>query len=235
MSEWKQKRFWHDVSINKVANGYSVLLDHRTLNTPAKAPLILPTFKLAEAVAAEWRVQVETIDPASMPFSGAANAAVDKIENQFEEVVGLVTAYAETDLLCYRATAPRELVQRQADAWDPLLNWSEAFLGAPLNVTNGVMYVDQPEKSVKNLRAHVNRYSVFELAALYDLVGLSGSLVASLAIVKHHETPESVWEICQVDEVWQKEQWGQDELSEKVTLSKRAKFLQAFEFFSTLN
>lgn len=235
MSEWKPKRFWHDVSINKVANGYSVLLDRRTLNTPAKAPLILPTFKLAEAVAAEWRAQVETIDPASMPFSGAANAAVDKIENQFEEVVGLVTAYAETDLLCYRATAPRELVQRQEDAWDPLLKWSEAFLGAPLNVTNGVMYVDQPKKSVKNLRAHVNRYSVFELAALYDLVGLSGSLVASLAIVQHHETPESVWEICQVDEIWQKEQWGQDELSEKVTLSKRAKFLQAFEFFSTLN
>lgn len=235
MSEWKPKRFWQDVSIAKVTEGYSVLLDGKTVKTPAKVPLILPTLKLAEAVAAEWRAQVEAIDPASMPFTGAANAAVDKIENQFEEVVGLVSAYAETDLLCYRATAPQELVKRQKRAWDPLLKWSEDCLGAPLNVASGVMYVAQPEKSVKNLRAHVKHFSAFELAALYDLVGLSGSLVASLAILHDHETPESVWEICQVDETWQKEQWGQDELAEKVTLSKRTRFLQAFDFFSTLN
>ena len=81
----------------------------------------------------------------------------------------------------------------------------------------------------------MSRYSAFELAALYDLVGLSGSLIASLAVIQHHESPESVWEICQVDEIWQKEQWGQDELDAKTTLSKRMKFLQAFEFFSTLN
>ena len=235
MSEWKPKRFWQDVSISKISDGYLVLLDGKPVKTPAKAPLVLPTLKLAEAVTAEWLSQNEEIDPSLMPFTSAANAALDKIENQLEEVQGLIAAYAETDLLCYRAIAPRELVQRQEEAWDPLLNWSEVSLGAPLNVTNGVIYVDQPKKSVQNLLNHVSRYSSFELAALYDLVGLSGSLIASLAVIQHHESPESVWEICQVDEIWQKEQWGQDELDAKTTLSKRMKFLQAFEFFSTLN
>ena len=130
MSEWKPKRFWQDVSISKVGKGYAVLLDGRRVNTPAKAPLILPTLKLAEAVVEEWRAQIEVVDPASMPFTGAANAALDKVTLQFEEVAGLVSAYAETDLFCYRAEAPRELVERQQRAWDPMLDWSRDALNA---------------------------------------------------------------------------------------------------------
>ena len=234
MSEWKPKRFWQDVSISKVGNGYSVLLDGRRVNTPAKAPLILPTLQLAEAVAAEWREQIEVVDPAAMPFTGAANAALDKVKNQFGEVAGLVSAYAETDLFCYRAEAPRELVERQQRAWDPMLNWSRDVLNAPLNIAHGVMFIRQPQQSISALQSCVNKFNPFELTALYDLVGLSGSLVAGLAVVEGHETPESVWDICQVDETWQKEQWGQDEIAEELTLGKRTKFLQAFKLYTTL-
>ena len=234
MSEWKPKRFWQDVSISKVGNGYSILLDGRGVNTPAKAPLILPTLQLAEAVAAEWREQIEVVDPAAMPFTGAANAALDKVKNQFGEVAGLVSAYAETDLFCYRAEAPRELVERQQRAWDPMLNWSRDVLNAPLNIAHGVMFIRQPQQSISALQSCVNKFNPFELTALYDLVGLSGSLVAGLAVVEGHETPESVWDICQVDETWQKEQWGQDEIAEELTLGKRTKFLQAVKFFATL-
>ena len=234
MSEWKPKRFWQDVSISKVGNGYSILLDGRGVNAPAKAPLILPTLQLAEAVAAEWREQIEVVDPAAMPFTGAANAALDKVKNQFGEVAGLVSAYAETDLFCYRAEAPRELVERQQRAWDPMLNWSRDVLNAPLNIAHGVMFIRQPQQSISALQSCVNKFNPFELTALYDLVGLSGSLVAGLAVVEGHETPESVWDICQVDETWQKEQWGQDEIAEELTLGKRTNFLQAFKFYTTL-
>ena len=234
MSEWKPKRFWQDVSISKVGNGYSVLLDGRVVNTPAKAPLILPTLQLAKAIATEWRAQGEVLDPAAMPFTGAANAALDKVTDQFQEVAELVSAYAETDLFCYRAEAPRELVERQQRAWDPMLNWSRDALNAPLNIAHGVMFIHQPLQSIKALRSCINKFNPFELTALYDLVGLSGSLVAGLAVVEGHETPESVWDICQVDEIWQKEQWGQDEIAEELTRGKRTKFLQAFNFYTSL-
>ena len=234
MSEWKPKRFWQDVSISKVGNGYSVLLDGRGVNTPAKAPLILPTLQLAKAIAAEWRAQGEVLDPAAMPFTGAANVALDKVTDQFQEVAELVSAYAETDLFCYRAEAPRELVERQQRAWDPMLNWSRDALNAPLNIAHGVIFIHQPLQSIKALRSCINKFNPFELTALYDLVGLSGSLVAGLAVVEGHETPESVWDICQVDEIWQKEQWGQDEIAEELTRGKRTKFLQAFNFYTSL-
>ena len=234
MSEWKPKRFWQDVSISKVGNGYSVLLDGRGVNTPAKASLILPTLQLAKAIAAEWSAQGEVLDPAAMPFTGAANAALDKVTDQFQEVAELVSAYAETDLFCYRAEAPRELVERQQRAWDPMLNWSRDALNAPLNIAHGVMFIHQPLQSIKALRSCINKFTPFELTALYDLVGLSGSLVAGLAVIEGHETPESVWDICQVDEIWQKEQWGQDEIAEELTRGKRTKFLQAFNFYTSL-
>ena len=234
MSEWKPKRFWQDVSISKVGDGHSILLDGQMVKTPAKVPLILPTLKLAKAVAAEWNAQVEVVDPAAMPFTGAANAALDKVTVQFEEVAGLVSAYAETDLFCYRAESPCELVKRQKKAWDPMLNWSSEALDAPLNVAYGVMFVAQPEKSIKVFRSYVSKFNPFELTALYDLVGLSGSLVAGLAVVQGHETPVSVWDMCQIDETWQKEQWGQDKIAEELTLGKRTKFLQAFNFYATL-
>jgi chaperone required for assembly of F1-ATPase len=169
-----------------------------------------------------------------MPFTGAANAALDKVTVQFEEVAGLVSAYAETDLFCYRAEAPRELLERQQRAWNPMLNWSRDALNAPLNIAHGVMFIRQPQQSINALRSCVNKFNPFELTALYDLVGLSGSLVAGLAVVEGHEAPESVWDICQVDDAWQKEQWGQDEIAEELTQGKRAKFLQVFKFFTTL-
>ena len=169
-----------------------------------------------------------------MPFTGAANAALDKVTDQFQEVAELVSAYAETDLFCYRAEAPRELVERQQRAWDPMLNWSRDALNAPLSIAHGVMFIHQPLQSIKALRSCINKFNPFELTALYDLVGLSGSLVAGLAVVQGHETPESVWDMCQIDETWQKEQWGQDEIAEELTRGKRTKFLQAFNFYTSL-
>jgi len=129
MSIWVPKRFWKEATVEREAQGFGVRLDGRGVKTPAKTALILPSRALAEAVAAEWDAQEEKIDPTTMPVTRAANAALDKVRAQFDEVAGLIAAYGETDLLCYRADAPQELADRQAEAWDPLLDWAEAALG----------------------------------------------------------------------------------------------------------
>ena len=71
-----------------------------------------------------------------MPFTRSANAAIDKVTHQFDEVVNLLAEYGETDLLCYRADSPIELTQRQAQAWDPLLSWRTHFLVPVLSACN---------------------------------------------------------------------------------------------------
>jgi chaperone required for assembly of F1-ATPase len=227
MTGWAAKRFWKAATAELAPAGWEVRLDGRPVRTPAKAPLTLPTEGLARAIAAEWEAQGETIDPTAMPLTRAANAAIDKVTPQRAEVVAMLAAYGETDLLCHRAEAPEELVRRQAEAWDPLLSWAGEALAAPLTPTRGVTHVAQPPESLGRLRAEVDALDPFALTAFHDLVALSGSLVIGLAALKGEAPAEALWRASRIDEDWQEELWGRDEEAARVAVLKRRDFLQA--------
>lgn len=226
---WKNRRFWKTAAAALHAEGgYAIMLDGRPVRTPAKALLRLPTAGLAEAVAAEWAAQGDTLDPATMPFTRAANSAIDTVAPHHQAVVDTVAAYGGTDLLCYRAQHPAELVARQATGWDPLLDWAEARFGARLAVTSGVMAVAQPSEALARLRARLAAADPFALAALHDLVSLSGSLVLGLAAAEGYLPPEAIWSLSRIDEDFQAEQWGTDEEAAEAAAYRRGEFLQAF-------
>lgn len=231
MSEWKQKRFWKEASAAPEDGGWAVLLDGRKLKTPAKATLILPTQAMAEAVAAEWNAQVEHVDPATMPMTRSANAAIDKVAIQFAEVADMLAAYGDSDLLCYRAESPRELSERQASLWDPVLDWAEATFGARLEPRAGVMHAPQAADALKLLSAQVHAMTPFQLAAFHDLVGISGSLILGFATARDWKSPDEIWALSRVDETWQEEQWGEDEDATRIASIKRDEFLHAKRFF----
>lgn len=227
MSEWALKRFWTVARAEPRDQGWAVLLDGRTVHTPAHAPLILPTEALAEAVAAEWQAQAGEVRPGQMPFTRAANSALDKVMPQAGAVADMLIEYGDTDLLCYRAETPEELAAAQAEAWDPLLDWARSALGATLVATAGVVHVDQPERARAVLRAAVSGQDAFALTALHDLVTLSGSLVIGLAVQRGVYPPDDLWSRCRVDEVWQQEQWGADAEAEDAAERRRRDFLVA--------
>lgn len=230
MTEWAAKRFWTLTGISAVKDGYGVRLDGRPIRTPAKVPLILPTRALAEAIAREWDAQEDVIDPNSMPLTRAANSAIDKVTPQYDSVAGIVSAYGDSDLLCYRAEAPEALQQRQAAAWDPLLRWANDTYDAPLTVTGGVMHVGQAKDSLARLDAAVRAFSPWELTALHDLVALSGSLVIGLAAAAGAVPAPELWEHSRIDEDWQQEQWGVDEEAAEQAQLRQQGFLQAMHF-----
>ncbi|MGB0772912.1 MAG: ATP12 family chaperone protein, partial [Paracoccaceae bacterium] len=193
-------RFWTEASVSETEGGYAVLLDGRGVKTPAKTSLVVPTVELARAIADEWDAQEGTIDPTSMPFTRSANAAIDKVTHQFDEVVNLLAEYGETDLLCYRADSPIELTQRQAQAWDPLLSWAKDTLGADLSPANGVMFVEQPARSLNHLKTVLLDQSAFQLTATYDLISISGSLILGLAVCKGKISAQEAWDLSRIDE-----------------------------------
>lgn len=234
MSEWAAKRFWTEVTTDAADGGFAVFLDGRQVMTPGKAPLILPTRALAQAVAAEWEAQDKLINPQTMPYTRSANSAIDKVAPQKDEVVSIVAAYGETDLLCYRATGPEGLITRQVEGWTPLLAWAEQALGAPLAVTSGVLPVDQPGPSLARLRARVEVLDAFALTALHDLVALSGSLIIGLKVLDTPDRAEELWALSRIDETWQAEQWGEDEEAAETADSKRRDFLQAVALHARL-
>lgn len=234
MGEWAMKRFWKQTGVAKTEAGWTVTLDGRPLRTPAKAPFAVPTRAYAEACAAEWEAQTEAVKPETMPLTRSANAAIDKVAQQFDEVAALLAAYGETDLLCYRAEGPERLAGRQAEAWDPLLDWAAATLGARLVPTAGIVHRPQDRAALDRLGAAVRAFDPYALAAFHDLVALSGSLVIGFAAARGLAAPEELWTVSRIDEDWQAEQWGLDEEAAEQAAHKREAFLKAAHIFSLL-
>ncbi|GAA6180008.1 ATPase [Shimia sp. NS0008-38b] len=231
MSGWATKRFWKDTTPEAVEGGYGVFLDGRAVKTPAKAALVVPTQVMAEAMAAEWDAQDGEVDPASMPVTRSANAAIDKVAIQHAEVAEMLAEYGGSDLVCYRATTPQELIDRQVEAWDPLLVWAEESLGAKLKPVAGVMFEAQDSESLRKLSTLVHGFDNFQMAAFHDLVGISGSLIIGFAATHDLHPIETLWRLSRIDEQWQEDQWGRDDDAAEEAEKKHQAFLHAYAFF----
>lgn len=231
MADWKAKRFWKSALVAEVDGGFAVELDGRAVKTPAKQTLCVPTHAMALAIAQEWDAQVDLINPNTMPVTKTANAAIDKVTVQHAEVAELLAAYGDCDLLCYRADAPEELIARQAKQWDPMLDWAAETLGARLLPRTGVMHIPQDPVAFAALRQRTHALDAFELAAFHDLVSMSGSLVLGFAAALSARPAGEIWDISRLDEIWQEEQWGEDEDATALAEIKRIAFLHAKRMF----
>lgn len=231
MSGWTAKRFWTAATPEAAEGGFTVRLDGRPVKTPAKAPLVVPTLAMAEAIATEWDAQQGRVRPETMPCTRAANSAIDKVAPLRAEVIAELAGYGGSDLICYRATGPQPLIDRQAAAWDPLLDWAASTLRAPLTATHGVMHIAQPQPSLDRLTDRVAAFTDFELAAVHDLIAISGSLVLALAVTEGRLSAEAAFDFSRIDNRWQAEEWGEDEDEAAAESLRRDAFLQANRFF----
>jgi chaperone required for assembly of F1-ATPase len=228
------KRFYKAASVAPGPGGLAILLDGKPVKTPARAPLAVPGERLAEAIAAEWEAQGESVDPRSMPLTGLANAAIDRVAPDRRAFARTLARYAEADLLCYRAEAPQALVRRQAEAWDPLLAWARRRFDVDFEVTAGVMHRPQPARTVDRLAEAVFERGPFALAGLAPLVTVSGSLVIALVLAEGESSLEEAWSAATLDEAWQAEHWGDDPLAAAAHDERRRDFDAGYLFLSLL-
>jgi chaperone required for assembly of F1-ATPase len=229
------KRFYKDVTVVSEAQGHSICLDGKPIKTPAKALLQLPTRALADAVATEWTMQGDTIDPKSIPFTRHANSVIDRIMPQRAAVVAEIAKFGGSDMICYHASGPADLVALQMESWAPLRDWARAQLGADLLVTAGINPVHQPEASLAALHRAVEAHSDWQLAALYDSVSISGSLVIGLALSRGQVSADEAWRAGQLDELYQVARWGEDDLAKVARKDKREALDVAARLFQLLS
>ncbi len=232
---WAAKRFWTDVKVANVGDGYQVHLDGRPVHTPGKTLAALPNRAMADAMAAEWAAQADTIAPATMPITRLVTIAIDHIVPNRAEVAAKLAAYGETDLLCYRAAYPPELSQRQITGWDPILTWAAGAFDAQLLPTTGVQPITQPPNAIRNLHAQIDKTDTFPLAALRDMVMVAGSLILGLAAAHGRLTPDVAFDLSRIDEEYQIEHWGNDTEAETAMRARKAQFVTACRFFRLSN
>ncbi|MBA4171265.1 MAG: ATPase [Hyphomicrobium sp.] len=190
---------------------HRVLLDGRPVRTPKKQLLAMPSRDLAEAVAAEWAAQGVEINPASMPLTRMVNTTLDGVLGNEDALRDDIAAFAMSDLLCYRAEGPSDLVARQAEAWGPVIAWAEAALGCRFVLGAGLMPVAQPEPNQGKVLAALARYDAFRLTPLHVMTTLTGSALLALATAERALTVDAAWAAAHVDEDFQIGQWGEDE------------------------
>jgi chaperone required for assembly of F1-ATPase len=211
------KRFYRTVTVEGRDGGHVVLLDGRPVRTPGGNSLVLPTEKLAGAIAAEWQGQGDEIAATSMPLLRLANTVIDGVAVHRDEVIGAILRFGENDLLCYRAHQPPELVARQKAGWDPLLDWVAEKQGANMRVAAGLVHVDQPPEALAALRRALEEFDAFTLGGLHVVASVTGSTVLALAVGDGFISGARAFELSRIDEIYQAEKWGQDAEAAKRT------------------
>ncbi len=228
------RRFWKSVSLEQGTYGHGICLDGRAVKTPRQNALYLPTLALANSVKAEWEAVGDTIDPAAMPMTGFANAAIDHVAPDRHGFAAQIAAYAESDAFCYRADAADALAEKQEAVWGPWLAWARSRYDISFTIVEGVMHQPQPKATLEKLHAAVASRGTFELAAMAKLAHLSGSLIAVLAIVERAGTSDALWHASCLDEYWQEELWGSDHWAQKNRADREREFGQAAAFLDHL-
>ncbi len=224
------KRFYKDASVESSDSGFHVALDGRAVKTPQATVQTVSTRRLADALAAEWRAQGETIDPTSFRFRDHADHAIDLVARNPAGTIDTLLSFAETDTLCYRANPDEALYRRQQEVWEPLVAALEAREGIGLERINGIIHRPQPQASLETLRRKLGGFDGFTLAGLEAMTSLAASLCIGLAALESDAEADMLWDAAELEEGWQADLWGRDEQAEIRRSERRENFRAAFDF-----
>jgi chaperone required for assembly of F1-ATPase len=224
-----RQRFYKHADVAGGPDGYVVRLDGKPVHTPARRLLAAPTLALAQALAAEWEAQREQIDPAKMPLTRLANSIIDGVADAPAPVKAEIQKYLGSDLLFYRAENPQALRERQARLWDPILRWAKSKLGADFKTGEGVVHILQPAAALQAASDAIPE-DAWRLGALHSTTTLTGSALIALALMRGELSVDDAWRAAHVDEDWNMEQWGRDEIA----LERRAYRLAEMQAAATV-
>lgn len=206
------KRFYKEVAVAETEDGHIINLDDRAVKTPSKKTLVFKTQAAASHVAKEFSSQRDVLDPKLMPCFRLSNTAADGVSQDMQAVKEDILRFCGTDLLCYRADTPEELVKRQRAVWDGPLDWAENLLSAQFTIIEGVIHVAQPRETIAAYGAHLTTIEdPLTLSAFHSMMTLTGSAILALAIYKGHMTAAEAWTASYVDDDYMIEQWGEDD------------------------
>lgn len=222
------------MSVQQVEGGWQPLHNGKLLTTPAGRPLVAPTQALAEGIAAEWADIKGPVHRSRIPLTQYLNTALDHVATAPDAAIAGFLSHAESDTLCFRVEEPKELNERQAAGWDPLLDWLEGEIGFRPFVFTGLWGMKQDQDVIKSLRSAVGGYSALRLLALSQAAGLLGSATLAYAVLKGRLDMQEALRLSMLEELYQSEQWGEPEEMRERREDLQLELTQLAQFISLL-
>src|SRR5215208_1674582 len=229
MTARHSRRFFRQAALTG-SGPFGIALDGRRLKTPAKRDFVVPSLALAEGIVAEWNGQGDRVDPDRMALTKLVNTAIDRVMGSEDKIIDDIIAFASTDLVCYRATEPEGLVQREGKAWDPVLDWAAEFYDAEFQTVEGVIHRMQDDAAMQAVRRYLAGLDVMRLCGIHNLTSMTGSALIATALNEGFLEPEDAWRAAHVDEDWQIERWGRDEEATQRRAKQEEEFRQTVRF-----
>lgn len=224
------KRFYKTASAQPVDGGWAVHLDGRAVKTVGGRPQTVPTQELAQALAAEWEAQGETIDTTLFLYRDMSDYTLDVVTGDLSGTAASILPYAQTDTLCYRADPDEAFWSHQCAVWEPVLTEAEARYGLRFERISGIMHRPQPEATMARAAELLAGKDAFTLAALVNLSSLAASLVVALLALEEDADLDALWNAASLEETWQADLWGRDDEAEERREKRRAGFMAAARF-----
>jgi chaperone required for assembly of F1-ATPase len=228
------KKFWKNVEIQKSTNNtFQILLDKNILKTPVQNELFFSNYNIAYEASLEWDINSDTLNADDMVFFGIYCTAIDRISSNRKLYINEIIGFVDTDLICYRAEKPIELIQLQNTKWDPILSIVKAYTDLEIDVFQGIMPGKQNIRVHNKIKKLINNFSDLEISILYRMTNITGSIFISLCVLKRSFLEEALFELCYLDELWQAKKWGfEEEASTKRNkISKELKKIVALVSF----
>jgi len=209
------KRFWKEVTVGRRDDSYTVLLDHRVLKTPSGNPLLVPSEKslVATLVAAEWESQETLLKHHALPMTALTSRAIDAMVNETTrtEVRQALLEYLDTDTICFYQDYPPQLVDLQAQHWDPLLSWARSTFNVELHTFDSLLFNSQPSETKAKMDQVLSTFDHWEMAAMERATYTTKSFIIALALVRKHLSVEQASLAAQVEVASQIQRWGEVE------------------------
>ena len=222
------------ISVKQLQEGWGVTANEKPVKTPMQKALLLPSEKLARAVAKEWEGSNVKITKHSMPLTSIACIALDLVSETRAGVIDDILPYADTDMLCYRAGDVPKLHERQAVLLDPIVDYASKTLDIHLVITDSVMPATQPYQNRITIRKLLESWDIWHIALLSFLAKPLSSFVLALAVVNEQVTAENAFMLSHLEETYETEQWGSDAEKDAKIAATQAEILAAGKFLALL-
>lgn len=227
----KPKRFYKTVAVKETDGNYSVMLDERPIKTPLKQLFAVNNEKMANAIADEWQAQQTHIDHETMIFTKLANTAIDRVSSRRDEIIDEIISYASSDLICYRATDPDELIKQEANHWNPILDWLKSDHDIEMKIATGIIHVEQSSEALAKIKKLYDTYNDFALTAIHNKTSILGSALLPLALLQGKWPLEEIWAAAHIDEDYQIKRWGEDEAAAIRRTHRLNEFKKTYSFY----
>jgi ATP synthase F1 complex assembly factor 2 len=205
------RRFYKKVDVRRAELGFEVMLDKRTLRTPSRQPMCLPTLPLALAIALEWQVQGPYLKPFTMPLTQFSSTALDMpLTLQRPFFCDRIVSFLHSDTACYRVPHGkiRDLQNRYLD---PVLAHVMEKYSLEMKVNDGMDLYDAKPEIVNRMREVLEGVCDFELVALETAVTATKSVTIALCLLDGHLSIKEALRCSRTEEDSQADLYGRVE------------------------